>query len=169
MTRQQVEDVMSRAASGELRLLLLGPEKLASSAVLGALRRLPRLPLVVVDEAHCVAEWGHSFRPAYFRLGHLLATALRPAAVLALTATATAPARECICRLLAVPPAGVLLDAPMRTNLRLRVEHVNGGGRGGEIASRIVTLITRGEGHARGWWWGRVWGRQGEAASPRDA
>ena len=144
MTRQQVDDVMQRAADGTLRLLLLGPEKLASAAVMGVLRSLPRIPLVVVDEAHCVAEWGHSVRPASFRLGHLLQHVLKPAAVLALTATATAPTRECICRLLAVPAAGVLLDAPMRDNLRLRVEHINGGSRGGEIASRIVTLITRG-------------------------
>lgn len=55
MTRQQLDDVMGRAARGELRLLFLGPEKLASGAVLSALRALPTLPLVVVDEAHCVA------------------------------------------------------------------------------------------------------------------
>lgn len=145
MTRQQVDDVMGRAASGALKLLFLGPEKLASGVVLSALRALPSLPLVVVDEAHCVAEWGHGFRPAYFRLGSLLSRQLSPRAVLALTATATAPTRECICRLLRVPPRGVLVDAPMRDNLRLRVEHVNGGGRGGEIASRIVTMLTRGE------------------------
>jgi ATP-dependent DNA helicase Q4 len=144
MTKQQVEDVLGRAASGQLRILFLGPEKLASGAVLSALRALPSVPLVCVDEAHCVAEWGHGFRPAYFRLGHLLQRVLRPRAVLALTATATAPTRECICRLLAIPAAGVLMDAPMRSNLRLRVEHVNGGSKGGEIAARIVTLITRG-------------------------
>jgi superfamily II DNA helicase RecQ len=71
--------------------------------------------------------------------------------VLALTATATAPTRECICRLLGVPPSGVLMDAPMRENLRLRVERVDGGGRGGEIAARIVNMVTRGEEGGRPW------------------
>ena len=51
--------------------------------------RSPPLWQVCVDEAHCVAEWGHSFRPAYFRLGHILRSVLRPRAVLALAATAT--------------------------------------------------------------------------------
>lgn len=51
---------------------------------------------VCVDEAHCVAEWGHSFRPAYFRLGHVLRCVLRPKSVLALTATATRPTARCI-------------------------------------------------------------------------
>lgn len=144
MTRAQLDAVFAAAAEGRLRVLFMGPEKLASAAVLAGLRALPALPLVCVDEAHCVAEWGHGFRPAYFRLGHLLARVLRPRCVLALTATATAPTRECICRLLGIAPGGVLLDAPMRGNLRLRVEHVNGGSRGGEIAARIVTLLTRG-------------------------
>eukprot|EP00955_Chlamydomonas_euryale_P007031 74627-Chlamydomonas_euryale.AAC.9 len=51
---------------------------------------------VCVDEAHCVAEWGHSFRPAYYRLGHVLRAVLRPRSVLALTATATRATERCI-------------------------------------------------------------------------
>jgi len=51
-----------------------------------------------VDEAHCVSEWGHSFRPAYFRLGHILRTVLKPRVVLALTATATRNTQAAICQ-----------------------------------------------------------------------
>ena len=81
----------------------------------------PTLPQVCVDEAHCVAEWGHSFRPAYFRLGHLLRRVLRPRVVMALTATATRPTQACICDVLGLPPGGVVREPPLRDNLRLQV------------------------------------------------
>jgi superfamily II DNA helicase RecQ len=51
-----------------LRLLYVAPEKLAAGPVMACLRRMSPLPLVCVDEAHCMAEWGQGFRPAYFRL-----------------------------------------------------------------------------------------------------
>lgn len=58
--------VLSEAESGKLRLLYLAPEKLSAFPVQSCLRRL-NLALVVVDEAHCMAEWGEGFRPSYFR------------------------------------------------------------------------------------------------------
>ncbi|GFH17107.1 uncharacterized protein HaLaN_13664, partial [Haematococcus lacustris] len=97
-TRSEAEVILKEAASGALKLLYIAPEKLLNPGILSALRSLPsgRIPCVCVDEAHCVSEWGHSFRPAYFRLGHVLRAVLRPRCVLALTATATKPTQTAI-------------------------------------------------------------------------
>ncbi|MCU0313197.1 MAG: ATP-dependent DNA helicase [Solirubrobacteraceae bacterium] len=79
--------VLARARSGELRLLYVAPERFASPGFLEALREVP-IGLFVVDEAHCVSQWGHDFRPDYFRLGDA-ARWLGAASIVASTATAT--------------------------------------------------------------------------------
>eukprot|EP00879_Flechtneria_rotunda_P027887 GHRR01029930.1.p1 GENE.GHRR01029930.1~~GHRR01029930.1.p1 ORF type:complete len:117 (-),score=39.00 GHRR01029930.1:738-1088(-) len=112
---------------------------------MACLRRLSPLPLVCVDEAHCMAEWGQGFRPAYFRLGHLLCNVLVPRAVLALTATATLATRACVSQLLAIPPQQQVVDSPLRNNLRLQVVHCNGASKGGGIAAELTQLLTTGE------------------------
>ena len=80
--------VMERAAAGELRLLYVAPERFASPGVRRAGRAACGVGLFVVDEAHCVSQWGHDFRPDYFRLADA-ARYLRARAIVALTATAT--------------------------------------------------------------------------------
>ena len=80
-------DVLERAGAGSLRLLYVAPERFSSPGFIGRLRGA-RIGLFVVDEAHCVSQWGHDFRPDYFRLADA-ARALDAAAVLASTATAT--------------------------------------------------------------------------------
>lgn len=87
--RQQVlEDTLR----GGLRLLYLAPERLMSGETIAVLRRA-RPILLAVDEAHCVSEWGHDFRPAYRRIG-LARLALGRPTTLALTATATRAVRD---------------------------------------------------------------------------
>nr|MBA3327770.1 ATP-dependent DNA helicase RecQ [Solirubrobacterales bacterium] len=80
-------DALARAASGELRLLYVAPERFSSAPFLEAMRAA-RIGLFVVDEAHCVSQWGHDFRPDYFRLADA-ARWLRAQAIIASTATAT--------------------------------------------------------------------------------
>ncbi len=84
--------VLRDAERGGLRLLYLAPERLTTGEILATLRRI-RPKLLAVDEAHCVSEWGHDFRPAYRRLG-LARLALGRPPTLALTATATRVVRD---------------------------------------------------------------------------
>ena len=78
---------LAEIESGEIQLVLAAPERFASGAFRRALSRA-RCGLFVVDEAHCVAEWGHDFRPDYLRLHDAIESLGRPA-VMAATATAT--------------------------------------------------------------------------------
>ncbi len=80
-------EALRAVASGETQLVLASPERFGSRAFREALARR-RVGLFVVDEAHCVAEWGHDFRPDYLRLGEAIGSLHRPA-VMAATATAT--------------------------------------------------------------------------------
>jgi ATP-dependent DNA helicase RecQ len=80
-------DAVARATNGELRLLYVAPERFASPGFANALAQA-RVGLFVVDEAHCVSQWGHDFRPDYFRLGDA-ARYLGAGALFASTATAT--------------------------------------------------------------------------------
>ncbi|MEX1141303.1 MAG: ATP-dependent DNA helicase RecQ [Thermoleophilaceae bacterium] len=80
-------ETLRRAAAGDLRLLYVAPERFASPGFLDAMRDAP-IGLFVVDEAHCVSQWGHDFRPDYFRLADA-ARYLGAGSILASTATAT--------------------------------------------------------------------------------
>lgn len=109
--------------SGAYRLLYVAPERLASPRFRALVGELT-VPLLAVDEAHCISEWGHDFRPEYLRIGEFLAVC-GPPRVLAVTATATPLVQDEI-----VSRLGLGSDAPRlvrgfaRPNLALRVERV---------------------------------------------
>jgi len=97
-------DVLARARSGALKLLYVAPERFSSPGFLQAIREVP-IGLFVVDEAHCVSQWGHDFRPDYFRLADA-ARWLGAKALVASTATATPQvARDIVQRLGLEDPA----------------------------------------------------------------
>ncbi|CAL1693027.1 ATP-dependent DNA helicase RecQ [Brevundimonas subvibrioides] len=109
--------VLRAASSGDLDLLYVSPEGLASGALLDRLRDLP-LSLIAIDEAHCVSQWGHDFRPDYRTLGRL--SEFFPGVPrIAVTATADARTRDDILASLHLEHASVFVDSFARPNLQL--------------------------------------------------
>ncbi|RZL39687.1 MAG: RecQ family ATP-dependent DNA helicase [Rubrivivax sp.] len=105
---------------GAVRIVFTTPERLADPRTLGLLQE-QRVGLLVVDEAHCIAQWGHDFRPAFGALRDARRALGRPP-VLALTATASAAVQREIAEVLDIPRDGILSHGVYRPNLRLAVE-----------------------------------------------
>jgi ATP-dependent DNA helicase RecQ len=112
-------EALARLARGGSLLVMTTPETLASHEAVEALSQAG-LALAAVDEAHCVSEWGHDFRPAYLRLGEQL-RALGSPPVLALTATATEAVRRDVLRALGMRDPQVVASPPHRSNLAFEV------------------------------------------------
>ena len=117
--------VIARAAAGELRLLYVAPERFASPGFIDAVAGV-RIGLFVVDEAHCVSQWGHDFRPDYFRL-EAVARAVGARAVMASTATATQRVANDIVRRLALREPVRVATGFDRPNLSFTVAPTSGG------------------------------------------
>ncbi|MBO9395130.1 DNA helicase RecQ [Shimia sp. R9_2] len=116
-TDEETAQVWDAIEAGRLKLLYIAPERLASGAALGMLRQIG-VSLIAVDEAHCVSQWGHDFRPDYLRIGELQQALNVPIA--AFTATADAETRdEIIERLFAGRTPQVFLHGFDRPNLHL--------------------------------------------------
>ncbi len=108
-----------RLADGEIKIVFVTPEKLEDETFIAILKRI-RVPLFVVDEAHCISQWGHDFRPAYLALGQVIRDLGKPT-VLALTATATPAVREDILTQLGLPGTKTIVKGFDRPNLRYEV------------------------------------------------
>src|SRR3954468_5910347 len=113
-------EALAELAEAALEFLFLAPEQLANAEVLDELAA-SRPSLIVVDEAHCISEWGHDFRPEYLRLGTAI-EALGHPPVLALTATAAPPVRDEILQRLGLRDAELVVRGFDRPNIDLAVE-----------------------------------------------
>ena len=100
---EQLQSIYRGLEDGSIKLLYVAPERLANERFLARLKRLS-ISMMAVDEAHCVSEWGHNFRPDYLKLAQL-AKELEVGRVLALTATATPQVAQQICDSFAIAPA----------------------------------------------------------------
>ncbi len=120
LSEDQEMAAVARIASGQMKIVFVTPEKLEDDAFVSILQKLT-VPLFVVDEAHCISQWGHDFRPAYLNLGKVIGQ-LRHPAVLALTATATPAVREDILAQLGIPGVKRIVKGFDRPNLRYEVK-----------------------------------------------
>lgn len=105
--------------SGDIKLLYVSPERLKNERFVQRLKRI-RISLMAIDEAHCISEWGHNFRPDYLKLADLVRT-LRVERVLALTATATPSVAADICRQFEIAKQDHVQTSFRRPNLHIRV------------------------------------------------
>ncbi len=116
-------EVSRQLLRGELKLLYVAPERLVTEGFLGMLERLDqegRIALFAIDEAHCVSQWGHDFRPEYRQLT-ILHERFPEVPRIALTATADAPTRREIVERLALEEARQFVSSFDRPNIRYRV------------------------------------------------
>lgn len=122
--REQVSATMARARSGELKILMISVERLKNERFRNFISQVP-ISLLVVDEAHCISEWGHNFRPDYLKLPDYQCQFNIPQ-VLLLTATATPPVIADMQAKFAIAAEDVVTTGFYRSNLNLLVEPVAG-------------------------------------------
>ncbi|MBX6330555.1 MAG: ATP-dependent DNA helicase RecQ [Gemmatimonadaceae bacterium] len=119
LTGNEVADRLARAERGELKLLYVAPERFDAGSAADRLRAIG-VSLLAVDEAHCISEWGHDFRPSYLRIREVRQRLGAPPTI-ALTATATPEVRRDIVRQLALRTPETVITGFDRRNLHYHV------------------------------------------------
>jgi ATP-dependent DNA helicase RecQ len=155
-------DTWARIEAGELDILYLSPEGLMQPSMLERLGELD-LALIAIDEAHCVSQWGHDFRPEYRMLGQLASLFPRTPR-LAVTATADARTREDIRAELRLTDAREFVDSFARPELILSAER-----KAGKADKRVIELVSKRPGRAGVVYTGSRDGADALAAALREA
>ena len=125
LTFEEIREIERKLKNNELDLLYVAPERLLNSSFLFLLKKV-KIALFAIDEAHCISQWGHDFRPEYLKLSVLREEFPRVPAV-ALTATADVPTRNEILSKLNLPPENVFLSSFDRPNINYTVVEKNNG------------------------------------------
>lgn len=143
-TPEEKEQVLAALRTGQLKLLYLSPERLQIESFQRELAETMNtypVSLFTIDEAHCISEWGHDFRPSYLRLRHFIAQ-LRHPPICALTATASRYVRQDILSLLGLNHQDTVTPKTMdRKEISLQVKMLEHDDLPGEIAKTIKTEI----------------------------
>jgi len=119
LTSEERASELLKIKHNEVKLIYTSPETLANPEIL-ILLKLQKISLVAIDEAHCITEWGHTFRPSYLYLPKLI-RALKPQATLALTATATRKTASAIRKLFRIKTAHHFASSNLRSNLKYKI------------------------------------------------
>ena len=137
---QQRRQTLDQLRTGDLRLLYVAPERFRSSTFVRSLEQASPA-LFVVDEAHCISQWGYDFRPDYARLGPVIER-LKPRHAAAFTATATEEVREDIVRNLRFSEPQILVSGFDRPNLELSVVEASRAAKHAATASAVSKWLT---------------------------
>jgi ATP-dependent DNA helicase RecQ len=135
LSLDELRDVSDRLRRGDLRLLYVAPERFNNERFVAQLAGV-EIALFAVDEAHCISEWGHNFRPDYLKLAQR-ARELGAARVLALTATATPVVVEDICAGFGIERSDAIATGAYRPNLTLLMTPVDAAGRDALLLERL--------------------------------
>lgn len=120
LSYHEANERIYEAKQGKYKLLYIAPERLESHEFIEDLKQM-EIPLVAVDEAHCISQWGHDFRPSYRHIQQMVRNLPQKPIVLALTATATPKVREDICELLKIAEENTVITGFERENLSFNV------------------------------------------------
>ena len=135
LSLKQIDEIRDQVRHNEVKILYVAPERFGSMEFKEFLKTLP-LDLIAVDEAHCISEWGHDFRPAYRNLSSLK-DFFPSVPLIALTATATANVREDIINQLQLQEARVFVSGFNRENLHIGVLEKK------QAFPKLLTLLQR--------------------------
>lgn len=120
LSQQEFQQTIQNAQKGHYKLLYIAPERLESESFRNLIASLS-VPLIAVDEAHCISQWGHDFRPSYRSIGRLMNLFEKQPTVVALTATATPDVRQDICHQLNISEENTVITGFARNNLNFSV------------------------------------------------
>ena len=141
LSAQETQQVYADLRAGTLKLLYVAPERLSGETFIERIRRV-KISMLAIDEAHCISEWGHNFRPEYLRLARVAEElALRP--VLALTATATPDVARDICKAFGIASECHVQTSFRRKNLHLRISPCAASERLAVLTKRLASAKVR--------------------------
>ncbi|MFC7339577.1 ATP-dependent DNA helicase RecQ [Haloferula chungangensis] len=138
LSQEEYAEVMESLRAGSLKLLYVAPERLSNEGFRHHLKRL-KIGMIAIDEAHCISEWGHNFRPDYLKLAKVCRD-LKVPRVLCLTATSTPSVSADIRREFGIRKKDHVQLSFHRANLDLRVTPLKAGERMGHLLKRIEAV-----------------------------